>query len=355
MKEKHIFAGNNTSEGFFSYFDFILKPEEAEHIYILKGGPGVGKNRFMKKFAESMVEKGYSAEYIHCSSDNVSLDGILIPELKVLFVDGTAPHTIDPIIPGAVDEIVNLGAFLDNQKLKKHKAAIIEINKSKSSIYKSAYKYLKAAGIIYDEICSICDSYVSIDEFNDMYEKAINKLFNSNGKGRGNVRKLFTESFTANGYISHTELFFEQNEVWALVGKDTNYSSEFLDRILNEAVKRNFDSECYYRPLSPKKLQHIYFPEKKLIIITAEHPMSDKYNEIFDIHSIMDSDGIKSQISEIEKNLHLYDLLIKNALNKLSETKKMHDLLEAFYIDCMDFDGVDQCFEKISERYVNIL
>ncbi len=351
MKEKHIFAGNNTSEGFFSYFDYLLKPEEAEHIYILKGGPGVGKNRFMKRFAENMVEKGYSAEYIHCSSDNVSLDGILIPELKVLFVDGTAPHTIDPVIPGAVDEIINLGAFLDNQKLKKHKAAIIQTNKTKSSIYKSAYKYLKAAGIIYDEICTICDSYVNVDKFNEMCEKAIAELFNTYGKGTGNVRKLFTESFTANGYISHTELFFEQNEVWAVVGKDTNYSSEFLERILNEAIKRGFDAECYYRPLSPKKLQHIYFPEKHLIIITAEHHISDKYNEVFDIHSIMESEGIKSQISEIEKNLHLYDLLIKNALDKLSETKKMHDLLEAFYVNCMDFDGVNQCFEKIAQRY----
>lgn len=57
MQEKHIFAGNNTSEGFFSYFDYLLKPEEANHIYILKGGPGVGKNRFMKRFAEIMEEK----------------------------------------------------------------------------------------------------------------------------------------------------------------------------------------------------------------------------------------------------------------------------------------------------------
>lgn len=353
MQEKHIFAGNNTSEGFFSYFDYLLKPEEANHIYILKGGPGVGKNRFMKRFAEIMEEKGYSAEYIHCSSDNISLDGILIPELKILFVDGTAPHTIDPVIPGAADEIINLGAFLDSQSLKKHKTAIIQTNKTKSDIYKSAYRYLKAAGIIYDEICSICDSYVNVDKFNGMCEKAVTKLFNNSyGKKTGNVRKLFTESFTANGYISHTELFFEENEVWAIVGKDTNYSAKLLDRILNEALKRGLDAECYYKPLTPKKLQHIYLPEKKLIIITAEHPMNDKYDEVFDIHSIMDSDSIKMRISEIERNLYLYDMLINNALDKLSETKKMHDLLETFYMNCMNFDGVNQRFDEIIQGIV---
>lgn len=348
MKEKHIFAGNNTSQGFFSYFDHLLKAEEAEHIYILKGGPGVGKNSFMKKFAEKMLEKGYMAEYIHCSSDNVSLDGVLIPDLKILFLDGTAPHIIDPVIPGAVDEIINLGEFLNGQKLKKHKAALIQINKAKSNIYKSAYRYLKAAGIIYDEILAIYDAYVDVDKFDEMCEEVTGKLFSSSyGEKRGRVRKLFTEAFTAKGYISHTDLFFEDNEVWAVVGKDTSYSSELLKRILNEAGRRCFDAEAYYRPLSPEKLQHLYLPEKKLIIITADHHMNHEYDEIFNIHAIMDTEGIKTRVSEIEKNLHIYDLLIKNALDKLAETKKLHDLLEAFYVNCMDFEGVDKCFEKV--------
>jgi len=100
LKEKHVFAGNNSDNGFFSYFDQIMKPDKARRIYILKGGPGVGKSTFMKKFALVMLDKGYFVEYIHCSSDNESLDGIVIPELSIAFVDGTAPHTIDPIIPG---------------------------------------------------------------------------------------------------------------------------------------------------------------------------------------------------------------------------------------------------------------
>ncbi len=65
MKEKHIFAGNNTAVGFYSYFDYLFNPEELDRIYILKGGPGVGKSSFMKKFAAKMLEKNYPVEYIH--------------------------------------------------------------------------------------------------------------------------------------------------------------------------------------------------------------------------------------------------------------------------------------------------
>ncbi|MDI9495919.1 MAG: hypothetical protein QM227_06595 [Bacillota bacterium] len=347
MKEKHIFAGNNTSEGFFSYFDHLLKPEEADHIYILKGGPGVGKNYFMKKIGEKMAENNLFIEYIHCSSDDLSLDGLVIPELKLFFVDGTDPHIIDPVLPGAIDEIINLGAFLDVHKLNKHKNTIIQTNKAKSNLYESAYRYLRAAGIIYDEISSIYDLYVDSDKFNQMCEKALSMLFTySKGTKEGSVRKMFTEAFTAKGYISYTDLFFEENEVWAIAGNDTNYSSVFLDRILKEAVKKGYRAECCYRPLSPKKLQHLYLPEKKLIIVTAETPIHVKYDKVFDINGIMDVDGIRTHISEIERNLHLYGMLINNALDKLSETKKLHDILEVIYSNSMDFDAAEEVMEK---------
>lgn len=50
-KTRHMFAGRNTAEGFFSYYDHIMPQEKAERIIILKGGPGVGKSTFMKKIA----------------------------------------------------------------------------------------------------------------------------------------------------------------------------------------------------------------------------------------------------------------------------------------------------------------
>jgi len=38
-----------------------------------------------------MVERGYDVEFMHCSSDNNSLDGVVIPSLKIALLDGTAP------------------------------------------------------------------------------------------------------------------------------------------------------------------------------------------------------------------------------------------------------------------------
>jgi len=348
LKEKHYFAGANTSKGFHSCFEYVFNPIELNHIYILKGGSGVGKSSFMKKFATEMIKKDYSVEYIHCSSDNESLDGIIIPELQLAFVDGTAPHTLDPKFPGAVDEIVNLGAFLNNQQLEKHKHQIMQINENKSLLYKSAYRYL-----ISEEINSLYDQFINADQFDQLCSEAIDKLFNSSIdlKKSAKIKKSFLEAYTANGYISYTKSLCQNKKVWAVIGESINYTSKFLNKIADEAVKRGYDVDYYLRPLTPTKLQHVHIPEMNLIIISSEGYLTNDFEKVFDIHSIMDIDNLKTHISEIENNLHLYELLIKNALEKLSETKKYHELLEVYYINNMDFSGVDECFNSILSSY----
>ncbi len=90
-KIKRVFPGGNTAKGFYSYYDNIIG-KEANRLFIIKGGPGVGKSSFMKKIGYEMIERGYDVEFHQCSSDNGSLDGIVVPDLKVAMIDGTAPQ-----------------------------------------------------------------------------------------------------------------------------------------------------------------------------------------------------------------------------------------------------------------------
>lgn len=355
MKEKHVFAGNNTSRGFFSYFSYIFNPEEANHIYILKGGPGVGKSSFMKKFAARMMKNGYDVEYIHCSSDNDSLDGILVPELKIAFVDGTAPHAIDPKIPGAVDEIINLGIYLNSKKLEEDKQEIIQINKKKSNIYKSAYRYLECAGLIFEEIQSIYDEVTYYNKFWDLCKEVTIKLFPDNlheyrKQQLGKLRKAFSEAYTANGFIKYTDTLCEGNKIWAINGENINASSKLLDYIVNESLKRGYNVEGYYHPLVPEKLLHVFIPELNVIIVTSENNTQQEYDATINLNQIIDYRKIRKH-EELDKNNQLYELLINLALVKLSETKKEHELLEDYYVKSMDFKGVDKCFDEIYKKF----
>ena len=89
------FLGANSAQGFVSLYHELIDESKASAFYILKGGAGCGKSTLMKTVGEKMEELGFAVEYILCTGDPDSLDGIVIPEKAVAIMDGTAPHVME--------------------------------------------------------------------------------------------------------------------------------------------------------------------------------------------------------------------------------------------------------------------
>ncbi len=88
----NFFVGANSGEGFQNLFPELVDIEDTYDLMVLKGGPGVGKNTFMREIGRTMEQAGTAVEYLWCSGDPDSLDGVVIPELKCAVADGTSPH-----------------------------------------------------------------------------------------------------------------------------------------------------------------------------------------------------------------------------------------------------------------------
>lgn len=91
------FLGANAPDGFYSLYPELIDLERARAVYILKGGPGCGKSTLMRRVGERMEQAGLETEYILCSGDPDSLDGLVLPQLETAIVDGTAPHAAAPL------------------------------------------------------------------------------------------------------------------------------------------------------------------------------------------------------------------------------------------------------------------
>lgn len=108
----NFFLGANSGSGFQNLFSEIMDPETAFDIMILKGGPGVGKNTFMREIGRTMEQAGADVEYLWCSGDPDSLDGVVIPALRCAVCDGTSPHVVEPKYPGGCGSLCGSGAVL---------------------------------------------------------------------------------------------------------------------------------------------------------------------------------------------------------------------------------------------------
>ena len=75
----NFFLGANSGSGFQNLFSEIMDPETAFDIMILKGGPGVGKNTFMREIGRNLF---YLTAL--CNVFDISLQDVLQNETEAL-------------------------------------------------------------------------------------------------------------------------------------------------------------------------------------------------------------------------------------------------------------------------------
>ncbi|WP_455538077.1 PRK06851 family protein [Terrisporobacter sp.] len=348
-KIRKIFPGANTSNGFYSYFDYII-PKDIKRIFCLKGGPGVGKSSLMKKIARDFSDRGYDIEIFPCSSDPSSLDAVLIKDLKVVLLDGTAPHVVDPKIPGAIDEIVNFGDFWQVENLENQKAEILQCNKNISECFQRAFKYLKAAEPIFYEIEVKHSDAMNFGKLNKFTDEFIEKLFKGieNKEELSIPRHLFGTAITPIGHIDYGDsLLQDAKKVYYLDGKIGYGKTTFLKRVYDKAVQKGLSVEVFHYPLIPDKIESIMITDLG-VAITASSLFKDK--DIIDLGNFLDNEKISKYKEKLVMDEKILDEMINYAISNLKKAKLNHDIIESYYIPNMNFEKADELKEKLVDR-----
>ncbi|MDR0462194.1 MAG: hypothetical protein LBG88_02555 [Christensenellaceae bacterium] len=172
--EKHLFLGCMTYKGFTNYFNNIIDFYDLKKLYILKGGSGVGKSTFMRKFAVAFPDE--SVDFLHCSADPDSLDGVILTNKKIGIIDGTAPHIVDVKYPGVIDETVNLGEFIIEKNVNVTKETIDEINAQKKAHYEIIQNHLTLIRELHMELEGLYKDAIDFKKEDALLAKIIQKL-----------------------------------------------------------------------------------------------------------------------------------------------------------------------------------
>ncbi len=351
---KKVFPGGNTAKGFYSYYDHIIGADAAR-LFIIKGGPGVGKSFFMKKIGLYMKEKGYDIEFHQCSSDEKSLDGVVIPALKIAIIDGTTPHMVDPKYPGGVDEILNFGEFWNEENISKHKEEIVVITSKISKLFQRAYRFLAAANVIRDDIELIYEEALDKGRFNLAITKLRSEVLGGipYSMKEGRIRKLFGSAYSPNGLVDYYETIIGPAEkVIYIQGSYVGGISRILEQIVDEAIKKGLFIEAYHEPMVATNIETILIPELSLAV-TASKKYAQKNTKIFNLDQLMKIEVLEEYREVLEEDQNLVDELLFKGLSNIAAAKQEHDLLETFYIENMNFDKLDQLREKTIKKIMN--
>ncbi|MBR2742197.1 MAG: hypothetical protein IKD89_01250 [Clostridia bacterium] len=338
-----FYLGANTPGGFFSYYGELDRAAPARK-YIIKGGPGTGKSSLMRKLAEAAEKSGESVEYIVCSSDPASLDAVILQSRGVCLVDGTAPHTVDPIYPGAYDEIINLGGFWDKEKLRGARAEIERLSAAIGDSFKSAYRFLAAAKGAHDDMRALLGDRTDAERMTRLAARIARAEFKKKDGARGKIHRRFISGITpvgVNHYLDEDLASFSR--VYAVMDP-FKAGGPLLSALAEAAAGAGYDVVCCHCPMAPAAFpEHVIIEELSLSFVSenAFHAFSGEAVRRINLERYVSEDARRQNRQKIKFDLSLYRSLIGRAVEYIKEAKTLHDELEEIYTGAMDFKKVN--------------
>ena len=319
-----LFPGAMGPEGFISCFDHLMDDTLLRRKLILKGGPGVGKSTFMRRVHAALCANGEPSTLYFCSGDPDSLDGVAVPHAGLLILDGTAPHTIDPAMPGIDGETLDLGRFLHKEVFKRRREELFVLAEENRAHYKNAFACLSAAGSL---------RRAAVSEAARSADLTMIRTFLKEGftlPKEGTPRTLFLTSPTPAGVADFREAQDAENTV---------YLPGVLGAVfLNEAMKlvQNTQTEIFLHPLTPEAPQCVRIGDTMLC---AADDTRSTLNE-FLLSPL--SDFIPFAMQEAET-------LTAQAVEELRLCKRTHDAIETIYRPFVDYDHVERETNRLLE------
>ena len=346
--KKSYFAAANGFTGFRSYFNRTFNPKDFTRLFIIKGGPGTGKSTLMKRLISDFCKSADDVHAIYCSSDPKSLDGVILKFGNKSFavLDGTAPHATDAAFPGAVDEIINLGEFWDENRLFCEREKIIEINENKKRHYKSAYEFLRISGDFFERRRDLMKK-----AFSPSVITAVNSAISDLGNlklgrsrncslitsfGKDGIKRIFDGKYEVNGGLSVSGIF------------GSEYL--FLSHLESECIRRSFEMTALVSPFSDTLTEGLYFRENDCLVLT-----NSTQEKVLKTEELLNGEYIEKHLTELnayEENFNAFLALSKEEFKLASDE---HFKLEKIYASAMNFEKIDTQYELLKEKIIRYM
>jgi len=333
---RSLFPAATGPDGLISCFDHLINKQQLRRKLILKGGPGVGKSTFMRRIHAAICGGTEESTLYFCSGDPDSLDAVAIPGKGLLVLDGTAPHIVDPAIPGARDSLINLGECLNEEAMRPRLAQIQSVMADHSACMRRARACLRACSSLLRDNAQIIADAADAGRMKRITNALISAALadaSSCPEQQPGVRPVITDAVTSKGELC---LLAEsaQQRVIRLTGHDGTDFTPVLRALSHAAQAHGLFVEEYLNPRLPGGMMHVGIPALHTLVTT--HPRLSA-EMTFDLASCIPQGNLLRHECMLEQGKAAVILHTQRAVSALAAAKQLHDELESFYVPNMDF------------------
>lgn len=360
------FAAANGAEGFTNYYgDCFGDASGVQQLYIVKGGPGTGKSHFMREVSHYATAQGWTAVHYFCSSDPASLDGVRLTSpggQTIGLIDGTSPHAWEPSLPGARENLVDLGQYWDAPALASQREAIQRLGSQKSAAYSRAYHYLRAAGEADKVIDSLTDALVDHARLEALAMRILRNQENAEEpEGLVWPGGYLCTGPTAVPALRHAigmtgqvrlDSFDREASRLLCVGDRLGLGYRLLGHLRTESLRRGLPVMISYDPVRRDKVDGLFWPKSRLCVLndTVDACEESYAPRALSLRRYADSAGLKDARTSLREATAIREHSIQSACHALADAAKAHFSLEELYTAAMDFPAKEAFTAAFCQR-----
>lgn len=354
MSVKHFFLDGNTSEGFYSLSHEVLSG--IENIHIITGSIDRAKTRLFSLVGD-LYSKDHVVYFLHNPSDEEKLDGVIIPNKNLAFLDGSTRHHTACKYYGLVSSTFSLDQFLRYNDLKTYKKEIIKLVNKYDQLHKEAYRSFFNGKQIHEKKEELFISAMDFEKANKVTNELIKKIFTdvTGTKEQGMIKQLFFGAATPSGPVNYIDDITEGiGKRYIIKGRSGSGKSTVMRKIGKHAEELGLSVQYFPCGLDPNSLDMVIIPSLETVILdgTAPHVINPTRvaDEIVDMFELCMDKTIEAKYANEFKQLDFaYKKKMKEGTQSLNKAKEIKSLITNYYESAIDLDLLN---EQITE-YVN--
>jgi hypothetical protein len=344
------FLGATSPNGFSGFFEQLVENDAPFRTYIIKGGPGCGKSSLMRRIADRIIANGHDLEMIHCSSDPLSLDGLICYPLRFAIVDGTAPHVLEPSIPAAKQEVVSLYHCIDNARMQLYAESLMALFAQNAHFSTRAKRFVAAAGSLHFDIERTARNCL-IAEKAKRYARNLCARIMPRTEGTGSESLRLCGAVTPLGIVDYAEDNYARcDHVHIFEDRYGAAAHLSLETIRDFALEAGYDIITSRSFLSPyDAIEAVYIPALSLAFLHSSYISLVRIDHAHVIRDRRFYDA--AALSLCQRRLGFCKKAVLEMLGEagslLADAKAVHDDIEEYYKSSVDFVRVREREKEI--------
>ncbi|MBR5540383.1 MAG: hypothetical protein IKU56_03290 [Clostridia bacterium] len=341
-----FFLGSNTPTGFVDTAKTLYKPD-GWRVYLLKSGAGTGKSTLLRRVYEQLTAEGEEAEAFCCSSDPDSLDAVRFPARQLCLIDATAPHSVEPLYWGTVEQLVPLSQCMSNS-LRENAPAIMALTDENRSLHRRCRGYLRAAASLLRESRRIQRESLNRDKLCRYAHHLAASEWQSDTVcvQLAACERRFLSAFTPEGWITfYDTLQALCPRIYAVEDEQGAAASLLLSELQQAAVADGKHCIACPCPLFPDEgPEHLLLPELGLAFTTSNSFHKVDFPIFRRIHAsrFLDTEQLRHHRQVLSFRRRAAMELLQEAASLSAQAKEIHDQLEQYSVAAMDWQRYEQ-------------